>query len=211
VPTPIPRRRGGDVVATMRDYDGSVPWNVFTRQWNMLDSHDTPRILTITGDPRLVEVGAAWLFTYPGIPALFAGDEGGGVGETGEHSRTPMPWDQIDVGGGERWDAATFERYRRLISLRRETDALRDGGLRWAVTADDALAYLRETPDERILVVLARARWDGAELPPWLLTPGSSPELLYGGTCAATPPLRPGPDGLTIGGDGPAVGVWRLS
>ncbi|MEA5053600.1 MAG: alpha-amylase family glycosyl hydrolase, partial [Propionicimonas sp.] len=209
LPVPIPRRPATDVVATMRDFDGSVPWRLSSRQWNMLGSHDTARIATVTADPRLVEVGAAWLFTYPGIPALFAGDEGGAVGVNGENSRTTMPWDQIDAGGGPRWDGAAFQRYRSLIRLRRASTALQDGGLRWAVITPDAVAYLRETAGERLLVVLARAPWQGTRLPRWLLADGATPELLYGGSAAATPTLTV-EDALSISGEGPAVGVWRL-
>lgn len=208
LPLPIPRRPGSAVVATMRDFDGSVPWPVYSRQWNMLGSHDTARIATITGDPRLVEVGAAWLFTYPGIPAIFAGDEGGAQGTTGEHSRSAMPWGEIAAGGGPRWDASAFERYRSLIALRQGSETLRQGGLRWAAIADDAIVYLRESVRERLLIVLARAPWEGARLPGWLA--GERPELLYGGRAAGTPDLSFDGDHLLIAGDGPAVGVWRL-
>jgi len=192
----------------MREFDGSVPWKVYSRQWNMLGSHDTARILSIVGDRRLAEIGMVWLFTYPGLPALFAGDEGGALGDNGEHGRTTMPWDQIARGGGSRWDAGIFERYQAMIKVRRGCGALLDGGLRWAVVADDVLAYLRETPDERVLVVLARAPWAGTCLPGYLCD--GTPELLYGGHAADTPDVRVTPAGLEIGGTGPAVGVWRL-
>lgn len=211
LPLPIPRRPGDAVVATMRDFDGSVPWTVYARQWNMLGSHDTARIATITDDPRLVEVGAAWLFTYPGIPAVFAGDEGGAVGTNGEHARTSMPWDEIAAGGGARWDASAFERYRSLIALRQGSETLKAGSLRWAVVAADAIAYLRETAEERLLVVLARAPWEGTRLPAWLVGERGHPELLYGGSAAETPDLRIDGDHLLISGGGPAVGVWRLA
>ncbi len=209
-PAPIPRRSGPAVVETMLDFDVAVPWQTAVRQWNMLGSHDTARIMTLTGDRRVTEVAAACLFTYPGIPALFAGDEGGAVGRTGEHARTTMPWDQIRAGGGDRWDGELFGVYRDLIALRKATDALCDGGLRWAVVADDALGYLRELPGERLLVLLARAPWPGVALPGWL-APAGRAELLYGGRLAAVPTLTATGDAVTVSGEGPAVGVWRLS
>ena len=76
--------------------------------------------------------------------------------------------------------------------------------------ADDAIVYLREVPGERVLVVLARAPWQGVELPGWL-APRKQVELLYGGSLAATPTLSVRPDGLTVSGEGPAVGVWLLA
>jgi len=205
IPTTIPRRPGGTVVETMREFDSTVPWKVTARQWNMLGSHDTPRLRTVVGDPALVGVAAGLLFTYPGTPALFAGDEGGATGTNGEHGRVPMPWDQIAAGGGPRWDASAFELYRGLIALRRSSRALREGGLRWAVVEDDALAFLRETADERVLVVAARAPWPGARLPRHLLA-GESAELLHGDGS-----LTVRPDALHVGGDGPGVQVWRLA
>jgi alpha-glucosidase len=122
-----------------------------------------------------------------------------------------MPWDQIGTGGGSRWDASAFARYRSLIALRRGSGALREGGLRWAVVAADATAYLRETADETVLVVLARAPWEGTRLPGWLLAAGERPELLYGGSAAGTPELSFDGEHLVVSGDGPAVGVWRLT
>ncbi|QGQ19042.1 glycoside hydrolase family 13 protein [Cellulomonas sp. JZ18] len=203
---PLPRRGGAATVATMREFDAAVPWAVTAHQWNMLGSHDTARIRTVVGSAELQEVAAGVLFTYPGTPVVFAGDEGGVTGTTGEHARVPMPWQDVDAGGGPRWDAATFDLYRRLIALRRSSRALREGGLRWAFADDDAVGYLRETHDERVLVVAARAPWAGTVLPGRLLAPGARPEVLHG---SGTIDLRP--DGLHVPGDGPGVHVWRLA
>ena len=201
IPTPIPRRDGAAMVATMREFGATIPWQVTARQWNMLGSHDTARIRTVVGDPALVEVAAGLLFTLPGTPALFAGDEIGLEGTTGEGARVPMPWAHPEV-----WDLRTFEVYRSLIGLRRASRALREGGLRWAVVAADAVAFLRETLDERVLVVVSRGRWPGADLPRHLLTAGAQPENLYGGA-----DLGVQPGALRIPGDGPGVQVWRLA
>ncbi|MDR0627886.1 MAG: hypothetical protein LBG11_11655, partial [Bifidobacteriaceae bacterium] len=86
VPLPVPRRDGQRVVATMREFGSAAAWPQSSHAWNMLDSHDTSRMATIAPDPRLVEVGAALLLTYPGIPAIFSGAEGGAAGATGEES-----------------------------------------------------------------------------------------------------------------------------
>lgn len=202
LPVPIPHRRGAEVVAAMRDFGAAVPWSVTTRQWNLLGSHDTPRIRTLLGDDSRVEVAAGLLFTYPGTPVLFAGDEGGAVGSNGEHGRVTMPWAQIEAGGGPDWDAGTFAVYQALIALRSEHRALREGGLRWVLVEDDALGFLRETRDERLLIVAARAPWAGAELPGSL----GSPETLYGGADLTVTADR----ALAVPGTGPGFGVWRL-
>ncbi|GAA1738567.1 maltodextrin glucosidase [Isoptericola hypogeus] len=206
LPVPVPRRPASAMVATMREFAAAVPWQVTAAQWNMLGSHDTPRLRSLVGSRDLVEVAAALLFTYPGTPVVLAGDEVGATGTNGEHGRVTMAWDQASRGGGPRWDAATLGVYRRLSALRSSSGALRAGGLRWALVHDDAVAYLRETPGERVLVVLARAPWPGTRLPRHLLAPGAHPEVLYGDVA-----LTVTGSGLEVAGDGPGVGVFRLA
>ncbi|WP_024287921.1 glycoside hydrolase family 13 protein [Cellulomonas sp. KRMCY2] len=199
LPVPLARRSGAATVASMRDFAAVVPWSVTAHQWNLLGSHDTPRIRTMVGDPATVEVAVGLLMTFPGTPVVFAGDELGATGTNGEHARVPMPWDRPD-----RWDDATFEVYRSLIAVRRASRALREGGLRWVVVDDDALVFLRETLDERVLVAVARDPWAGVTLPRELLRHGSTPETLYGHDLTVA-------DALRVPGAGPGVGVWRLA
>ncbi|PFG35389.1 alpha-glucosidase [Flavimobilis soli] len=198
----MPRRTGAQMVAEMRDFDAAVPWQVLLNQWNMLGSHDTPRIRTVVGSREMQEVAAGLLFTYLGVPAMFAGDELGLTGTTGEHARVPMPWDRP-----ERRDEVIHERYRTLARLRAEHRALREGSLRWVLTEDDAVGYVRETADEALLVVVARAAWPGAELR--LAVPSGMAETLYG-TADLTVTEHDGATGVVVPGDGPTVGVWKL-
>lgn len=209
VPAAVPRRPGAAMVATMRELDSRYPWATRARLWNMLGSHDTARIRTVVGDAAVAEVATALLFTLPGVPAYFMGDEGGFVGDNGESGRRTMPWDQIAAGGGPRWDARTQDTYRALAAARHASRALRDGGLRWAVVADDAVAFLRETADERVLVVAARAPWAGARLPRSLAA--DSPQLLCGAGIAATAGVALADDAVLVAGEGPGFGVWRLA
>ncbi|MEP6813987.1 MAG: alpha-amylase family glycosyl hydrolase, partial [Marmoricola sp.] len=60
--------------------------------WNILGSHDSPRIRTTTGSAELHHVAAGLQFTLPGVPMVFAGDELGLEGVDGEDSRRTMPW-----------------------------------------------------------------------------------------------------------------------
>ncbi len=198
VPVPMPRRDGAATVRAMVDFASRVPWSVTAQQWNLLGSHDTARIRTRLGDPSLVEVAVGLLATYPGTPMVFAGDEYGATGTNGEHGRVTMPWDEPD-----RRDEGTFAAYRALLGLRRGSAALHDGGLRWVHAADDAVAYLREVPGERVLVAAARAPWPGVLLPAHL-APSGLVETLHG------PDLVLDGRRLRVPGDGPCVGVWRL-
>ncbi|ACZ31177.1 alpha amylase catalytic region [Xylanimonas cellulosilytica DSM 15894] len=211
VSVPLPRRPqpGRAVAATMRDFTARVPWQIAAAQLNNLGSHDTARLRNAVGSPQFVELGAALLFTYPGVPMLFAGDEVGLRGTNGEHARVTMAWDQAATGG-PKWDGSILDVFRGLSTLRGTHPALATGGIRWAVADDDALAYLRESPDETLLVVVARAPWSGVTLPGWIAQ-GGEPELLYGGGLVGTPTLAVDAAGVRLGGDGPAVGIWRIA
>ena len=67
---------------------------------------------------------------------------------------------------------------------------------------DDAVVFLRESLQERVLVAVARSRWPGAVLPGHLVD--GEVETLHG------PDLRLAGGGIEVPGDGPGVGVWRL-
>lgn len=147
------QRRGGDaVVAELREWRARYGWRAALQSWSILGSHDSARIRTLTRDPAVHRVAAGLLFALPGVPMIFAGDEIGLEGTCGEDSRRPMPWDHRD-----QWDTTTLETYAALARLRHEHVALRAGGLRWAYAGEDSIAFLREHPEETLLVLAQRA------------------------------------------------------
>ena len=182
---------------------GRRPWRSSVASWSLLGSHDSTRIRSVVRDPAVGEVAAGLLFTMPGTPMVFAGDEIGleGVGDPG--TRRPFPWHRPDV-----WDRTTLARYRELAALRRACHALRRGGLRWAHAEGDAIAFLRESERQRLLVLAARAEHGPLRLPTGALgLVGEAPNL-YGDA----DPLRPDPDGsVTLPGDGPTFQLWQLA
>jgi alpha-glucosidase len=156
----------------------------------MLDSHDTPRFRTVCGSRERQLVGIGLQMTTPGVPVLYAGDELGLEATSGRGSRTPMPWRD-----SPRWDDSLLAEYRRLIALRRSSDALAHGGLRFAHARDDVLLYLRESNAERVLCLAARA----PHRP--LRVPFTQLETLYGDDAV---------DGV-LPSHGPAFHAWRIS
>ena len=138
--------------------------------------------------------------TTPGVPMVYAGDELGLEGEWGEDGRRTMPWARPET-----WDAELLDAYRRLIALRRSSDALSRGGMRYAFVGEEAIAYLRETPRERLLVLASRDDHAPVRLP---LAALAAREL---------EPLAGSAEALVAEGeavlpaDGPAFHVWRLS
>ena len=172
LPAPIPVRGADLAVATVREAHAAMPWTSRISSTSHLDSHDTPRFRTVTGGGTSGCVdaeglgrerhllGLALQMTLPGVPVVFMGDELGLTGTDGEHSRTPMPWDR-----SREWDRPTLDAYRTFVGLRRAHPALRRGGLRWVHTQPDSITFLREHPDERLLVHVARAEHPAVELP----------------------------------------------
>ncbi|MEV4348669.1 glycoside hydrolase family 13 protein [Actinoplanes sp. NPDC049596] len=200
VPEQTPRADAASVAATMSAFAAQMSWRSWTTSWQLLGSHDTARIRTVVGSRARQHVAAGLLFTLPGTPMVFAGDEIGLTGADNEQARGPMPWDRPD-----RWDTATLACYRDLIALRRSSPALRRGGLRWAHADGDSLMFLRESAAQSVLVLARRA--PGPPLRLTGLPAGATSENLYGGA----EPLYTESDGSTaIDGYGPTVQVWSI-
>ncbi len=194
----MPRLGGTAVTATMRRFRAGVPWRSILHSWVLLDSHDIARFRVVCRSHERHVVGIGLQMTTPGVPMVFAGDELGLEGSWGEDSRRTMPW-----AHPERWDTALLEAYRTLIGLRRSSTALARGGIRFAHVGEDAIAYLRETRDERLLCLAVRDATDDVRVP--LAELGATDlEPLFGGEAR----LEGG--AAVLPGDGPAFHVWRL-
>jgi alpha-glucosidase len=160
LPVEIPRLTGAEIVRTMRAFRAGVPWRSTLHSWVLVDSHDTARFRTVAGSRERQLVGVGLQMTTPGVPMIFAGDELALEGAWGEDARRTMPWaEEAD------WDRELLDGFRHLIALRRSSDALARGGIRYAHVGIDAIAYLRETSAERLLCLAARAPHDAVRLP----------------------------------------------
>jgi alpha-glucosidase len=193
-PMALPHFGGDAAVATMRAFRAGVPWQFSLHSWAILDSHDVPRFRTLAGSRERQLVGVGLQMTTPGVPMLFAGDELGLEGEWGEDARRTMPWQRRDS-----WDGELLEEFRRLIALRRSREALARGGIRYAYVDNAVIAYLRETPEERLLCLASRGPHEPVRVP------FASLETLYGLDAEVD-----GSDAL-LPAEGPSFHVWRIN
>ncbi|HEX4445044.1 MAG TPA: glycoside hydrolase family 13 protein [Galbitalea sp.] len=192
----IPTYTGSEVFEAHKLFAAGFPWRVRLRTMNALDTHDTPRFLTAAA-PGTVPVALGMSVTMPGIPVVFAGDEFGLVGDDGEESRTPIPWDTEDAA------AASIDLYSSLIHLRRDHEVLNSGGIRWLHASDDVLVYARESATECILLVAARGDYELSLAANAVAGPHT---LLFGPGSAEFDPAI----GLVLRGTGPSFTAWSL-
>ena len=196
----VPSFPGRAAASAIREVSASMPFRSLLAGMNKLDSHDTPRFLTVVGDDvDRYETGLALLFTLPGGTMVFAGAETGTGGGNGEEGRIPMPWDRPEA-----WDARVLAAHRALAAVRVGSTALRLGGMRWLAVGDDALTFEREAPDggERVLVHVARAEHEPVTLPAWWF---EEVDVLWGEA-----PVKADDGAWRLPASGPAAHVWRV-
>ena len=153
LPGANPRFDGKGTVSMMRAFAAGIPWRSLVASMVLLDSHDTARFRTVVNNDKNAHLAAATaLFTYPGVPSIFAGDEIGLEGAWGEDSRRTIDWDHP-----EKWNLELQAGFKELIAIRKNQDALINGGIRWIHTSEDSVAYLRESKKESLLIYISRS------------------------------------------------------
>ena len=155
-------RRFQQEMETLRE---NYPPAAFYSAMNFLGTHDTPRILTLLGADRTpdtkaeraayrllpweraagsakLRLAALVLFTFPGSPMIYYGDEAGMEGFEDPLNRGTYPW------GREDRDLLAW--FTRLGALRNAYPALQSGTISWLYTAGPLLIFARQNGDQRL-------------------------------------------------------------
>lgn len=126
------------------------------RSWNILSTHDTPRLRNQLPDPAARQLALVLQFTLPGEPLVYYGEENGMDGGEDPDNRRPMDWDE------SHWDASTRDFYRSLAAIRKSRRELREGKLLMLddYVDGDAVAFVRHTevPNEEALIVVNKGK-----------------------------------------------------
>ena len=164
--------KGGDAAGFMESMETlreNYPPEAFYANMNFLGTHDTARILTVLGADEapaskeerasfhlspaqrergtaLLRLAALTLFTFPGVPTVYYGDEAGMEGWEDPFNRGTYPWD--------RENTAIRDHFALLGNLRKQRSSLRRGGIRWLEARGRLLAFARESAGERSVTVL---------------------------------------------------------
>lgn len=124
----------------------SYPRQVNEAAFNIVGSHDTPRLLTVANDERKVMQAALFQFLLPGAPCIYYGDEIGMRGGADPDCRKPMVWER------ERQNGELLDFYRKLISLRMAHPALQEGSFEFVYARNRQLVVRRKHANERVYV-----------------------------------------------------------
>ncbi|GAB6189940.1 glycoside hydrolase family 13 protein [Marinitoga arctica] len=143
--------KGGSALNFIKNtnfYLNKYPPQVIHSLWNMLDSHDTARILTeLNKDINRLKIAVGIQMTFVGAPVIYYGDEIGLDGAKDPWCRKPFPWNK------DLWNIDIYNYYKKLIKLRKEHNALRYGDYEVVKTKLGALIYKRYTNDDEIIVI----------------------------------------------------------
>jgi hypothetical protein len=112
------------------------------------------------------------LFTFPGTPSIYYGDEALMEGWEDPFNRSTYPWgkEDPDLKG----------HFTRLGNLRKETPALNRGAIRYLYSKGPLLIYAREEGETRYVTVVNASEEPVTLDLPWTL--GSAEDLLSGRT-----------------------------
>lgn len=167
---------------TLESLRENYPPHAFYSLMNFLSTHDTPRILTVLGADHVpgskeeravfrlsparrqlglkrLRLAALVLFTFPGAPTVYYGDEAGMEGWEDPFNRAGYPWGQEDS------ELKSF--FSKLVHLRREQPALQTGQLHWRWTAGSLLVFARELDGQLLTTVVNAADTPQTLTLPW--------------------------------------------
>lgn|SRR5690625_1598293 len=128
------------------------PQNVNEVAFNLLDSHDTPRILTLA-DNKMERVKLLYLFqlTFTGTPCIYYGDEIGMAGGHDPGCRACMIWDE------EKQNRELFNYVRALIHLRKSDDIFANNAQFSFIQTDDetnSVIFEKRNEHKRVIFIV---------------------------------------------------------
>lgn len=123
--------------------------------YNFVDNHDVDRVASKLNQQHHLYPLYLLLFSIPGIPSVYYGSEWGLQGVKGAYTDGPLrpPLDLGNLHNRSSHPDLPSE-IRRLANLRHQSQALRHGGFKSLFVDHQQLAFMRQAPEETLIVVL---------------------------------------------------------
>ncbi len=167
---PIEPLTGEEFSARLDQILGWYDPEINQAQLNLLESHDTPRLISyVGGDRNTQKLAALLMFTIPGVPTIYYGSEIGLDGRKDPDCRKSFPWDE------HLWDRELLNYFKSLIKTRKQHPALRTGSFQ-AIHADlESYAFERVLDGERLI-----AAFNAGEQDHVISLPAESGQIVFG-------------------------------
>ncbi|MBB3907549.1 alpha-glycosidase [Anoxybacillus rupiensis] len=144
--------RASQFVGMMTHVLHSYPTNVNEVAFNLLGSHDTPRLLTLCKeDVRKAKLSFLFQLSFTGTPCIYYGDEIGITGDQDPGCRKCMIWDE------HQQNRELFRHVQKLIALRKAYKAFGNRGNLHFIDANDEtnhLIYMKTFEEEAIIFLV---------------------------------------------------------
>ena len=139
------QNRSAETVTFIQERDRLYPQNSLPMRF--LENHDEPRSLAQFG-LTAIEAYATLLFTLPGIPLIYAGQEIGEAQRPSLFEKTNLNWVEPDT--------SLYSLYQSLIRLRRENSCFISGDFIQLPTANlsgSVGAFMRSQPESAAIII----------------------------------------------------------
>ena len=143
------KKKAGTFINDLDSWTRHYPLENVFAMYNTLGSHDTERIFSLLNKSvEKLRLAFLILFTFPGVPAIYYGDEVGVEGGADPDNRRTFSWNEAE------WKIDILQWVKRLIRVRNNRNSLRRGNFSVIPLMDDsAFAFYRKDGEDLTIVI----------------------------------------------------------
>ncbi len=121
--------------------------HIYGSLYNMLGSHDTDRFLTLCGgNIDKMKLAIVFQMAFPGMPAIYYGDEAGLLGNNDPDCRRTMEWNNQNE--------ELKNHYKEIINLKKSSIELQRGEFRPVLCDNSVYGFARVYGEESVYIII---------------------------------------------------------